>query len=165
MIFGMPPLTFAHVVISLIGVASGFVVLFGFFVRKRLPDWNLIFLLSTIATSVTGFIFFPFEHFLPSHGVAMLSLVVLALACVALYVRHLRGAWSRVYAVTSVIALYFNVFVLVVQLFLKVPSLKALAPTQKEPPFQLTQLVVLVLFVLFGIVAAIRFGSESPAPA
>jgi hypothetical protein len=165
MIFGMPPLTFAHVVISLVGIASGFVVLFGFFARKRLPLWDSVFLVSTIATSVTGFIFFPFEHFLPSHGVAILSLVVLALACAARYLHRLRGVWSRIYAVSSVIALYFNVFVLVVQLFLKVPGLKALAPTQTEPPFQVTQLVVLAIFVLFGTLAAIRFRGESPTPA
>jgi hypothetical protein len=166
MIFDMPPLTFAHVVISLIGIASGFVVLAGFFTRRRMAVWNAIFLLSNIATSVTGFIFFPFEKFLPSHGVAIVALVVLAVACAARYLFVLKGAWSRIYAVTSVLALYLNVFVLVIQSFLKVPSLKALAPTQKEPPFQVTQLVVLVVFRVLGVVAAIRYRSEpSPPPA
>jgi hypothetical protein len=163
MIFGMTTLTFAHVVISLVGIGTGFVVLGGFFAAKRLEAWNAIFLISTVATSVTGFVFFPFERFLPSHGLASLSLLVLALAIVARYVRHLAGAWGWIYVLSAVIALYFNVFVLVVQLFEKVPALKASAPHQSEPPFLVTQLVVLSVFVVFAIVALLRF-RRGPIP-
>jgi hypothetical protein len=123
---------------------------------KRLGGWTGVFLATTVATSVTGF-GFPFDHFLPSHGVGILSLVVLAIAMVALYSFHLAGAWRRIYAVCAVIALYLNVFVLVVQAFEKVPPLRALAPTQSEPPFAIAQLLVLALFVALGIAAAKKF--------
>ena len=119
----------------------------------------VVFLVATAATSVTGFLF-PFHRFMPSHGVGIVSLIVLALAIFARYVRHLAGRWSRIYALSAVLALYLNVFVLIVQLFEKVPALKALAPTQSEPPFKAAQLVVLALFVGLAIVAAIKFRSE-----
>lgn len=160
--FGLPPLTFAHVIISLIGIGSGFVVLGGFLARKRLEAWNAIFLVSTIATSVTGFVFFPIKPLLPSHAVGGLSLVVLAVAVVARYVFRLAGAWSWIYALSAVIALYFNVFVLVVQLFRRVPSLKSLAPTQSEPPFLVVQLAVLTAFVACGIAAVKRSRHRPP---
>ena len=111
-------------------------------------------------TSVTGF-FFPFHGFTPAHGVGIISLLVLAVAIFARYPRQLAGHWRWIYVVTAVIALYFNVFVGVVQAFLKVPALHAMAPTQTEQPFKLTQLVVLAIFVLLGIVAAIRFRPTS----
>ena len=124
---------------------------------RRLDGWTVVFLVITAATSLTGF-GFPFEHLLPSHIVGAISLLVLAAAIVARYPRHLVGGWARVYAIGAVVALYLNVFVLVVQAFLKSPALNALAPTQSEPPFLVVQLVVLMLFVGFGIVAARRFG-------
>jgi len=127
--FGMTTFTFVHVVLSLVGIFSGFVVVFGLIAAKRLDIWTAVFLASTVATSVTGFLF-PFEHFLPSHGVGILSLVVLAVAILARYAFHLAGAWRRIYAVSAVIALYLNVFVLIVQLFQKVPALETMAPTQ-----------------------------------
>lgn len=148
--------TIVHVVLSLVGIGSGFVVVFGLFASKRLNGWTAIFLASTVATSVTGF-GFPFDHLLPSHVVGVISLLVLAAAIVARYARHLAGAWRRIYVIGAVIALYLNVFVLIVQLFQKVPALKAMAPTQSEPPFLITQLVALALFVVLGAVAAIRF--------
>lgn len=159
MIFGMTTFTFAHVVISLVGIFSGFVVVFGLLTAKRLDGWTALFLATTVATSVTGFLF-PFERFLPSHGVGIVSLLVLTVAIFARYARHLAGSWRWIYVVSAVISLYLNVFVLVVQLFLKVPGLNALAPTQSEPPFKFAQIVVVALFVVLAVVAAIRFRNE-----
>ena len=158
MILGMTTFTFVHVVLSLIGIFSGFVVVFALLAGKRLDGWTALFLVSTVATSVTGFLF-PFHRFLPSHGVGILSLLMLAIAILARYALQLAGAWRRIYAVTAVISLYLNVFVLIAQAFQKVPALKAMAPTQSEPPFLVTQLVDMVLFVVFTIVAARRFRS------
>jgi hypothetical protein len=155
----MTTFTFVHVVLSLIGIFSGFVVVFGLLAGKWLDGWTALFLLSTVATSVTGFLF-PFHRFLPSHGVGILSLLVLAIAILARYPFHLAGAWRRIYGVTAVISLYLNVFVLIAQAFQKVPGLKAMAPTQSEPPFLVTQAVALAVFVLLGIGAAIKFRSE-----
>ena len=158
MILGMTLSTFTlvHVVISLIGVGSGLLVMYGLLIGKRLDGATAIFLASTVATSVTGF-GFPFAHLLPSHKVGILSLMVLAVAIIARYVFHLTAAWRGNYVVCAVIALYLNVFVLVVQLFEKVPALRAMAPTQKEPPFLVAQLIVLALFVGLTIIAAKRF--------
>lgn len=148
--------TIVHVVISLIGIGSGFVVLVGLLTGKRLNGWTALFLVSTVATSVTGF-FFPFHGFTPAIGVGIVSLVVLAIAVFARYARHLAGAWRWIYVVSAMVALYLNVFVLIVQAFQKVPALKAMAPTQSEPPFLVTQLFALAFFVVIVIVAAIRF--------
>jgi len=142
-------------VISLIGILSGLVVMFGMLARKRFDRWTVLFLATTVATSATGF-FFPFHGFTPAIGVGIISLVVLAVAILARYVRHLAGAWRWIYVVSASAALYFNVFVLVVQLFQKVPDLKALAPTQSEPPFAATQFIVLIFFVVLAIAASIR---------
>jgi len=155
-------LTLAHVVISLAGIFSGFVVLFGLLAGKGLERWTALFLATTVATSVTGF-FFPVHQFMPSHAVGILSLIVLSAAIYARNARHLAGAWRKIFVVTAVIALYFNVFVGIVQAFLKVPALKALAPTQTETPFKLTQLLVLAAFVVLGIVVAIRFHGDPAA--
>ncbi|HEY3204503.1 MAG TPA: hypothetical protein VGL03_12695 [Thermoanaerobaculia bacterium] len=162
MIWGLTTETFTavHVVLSLVGIASGLVVLFGLLAGKRLDRWTALFLATTVATSVTGF-GFPFDHLLPSHKVGILSLLVLAVAIVALYVLRLAGVWRRVYVICATVALYLNVFVLVVQLFEKVPALKAAAPTQKEPPFLITQLVVLALFAVLTVLVAIRFRAQS----
>jgi hypothetical protein len=156
---GLTILTLVHVVISLIGILAGLVVAFGFLAAKRLDGWTAIFLTSTILTSVTGFLF-PVHRPLPSHLVGAISLVILALAIFARYGRKLAGAWRSTYVVAAMIALYFNVFVLVVQLFEKVPPLKAIAPTQTERPFKVAQLAVLLLFVLLSIFATIRFRHE-----
>ena len=166
MILGMTTATytFLHVLISLVGIGSGLIVLWGLIAGKRLDGWTALFLATTVATSVTGF-GFPAHHLLPSHIVGILSLVVLAMAIVARYRFHLAGAWRPTYIVGAAIALYLNVFVLVAQLFGKVPALKALAPTQKEPPFLVAQLVVLAIFVGLGIVAAKRFRGASMLPA
>jgi hypothetical protein len=159
MIFGMTMFTFAHVAISLIAIFSGFVVVFGFLKARRLSNWTAIFLITTVLTSVTGF-FFPIERFTPALAVGVISLIVLATAIVARYHRHLAGRWRAVFVLTSVAALYFNVFVLIAQLFLKVPALKAAAPTQSEPPFLIAQTVCLALFVGLAIVSTFKFRSE-----
>ncbi len=158
MIFGMTTATFTkvHVILSLVGIVSGFVVLCGLLTAKRMDSWTGLFLLTTVATSLTGF-GFPFDHLLPSHKVGIISLVLLAIAILALYVQHLAGPWRWIYVVTAVMALYLNVFVLIVQLFMKVPALKALAPTQKEPPFLIAQLGCLALFVVLGIASVKKF--------
>jgi len=160
-VFGMSLETYTliHVLISLVGIGSGLVVMFGLIAGKRLEGWTALFLATTVATSVTGY-GFPFHQLLPSHIVGVISLVVLAVAIAARYRFHLRGAWRRVYVVCALLALYLNVFVGVVQAFLKVPALKALAPQQTEPPFVVSQGIVLVLFVVLTIVAAIRFRGE-----
>jgi len=153
-------LTLVHVAISLAGILSGFVVLFGLLTDRRFDGWTAFFLGTTVATSVTGF-FFPVHHFMPSHAVGILSLLVLAIAIYARYARHLIGAWRKTYVTTAIVALYFNVFVAIVQAFAKVPALNNLAPTQSEPPFKFTQLTVLLLFVALGIAAVIRFRKEA----
>src|SRR6202521_1743052 len=134
MILGMTTFTFVHVVLSLIGIFSGFVVVFGLLAGKRLDGWTALFLVTTVATSVTGFLF-PFHKFLPSHATGIISMVALTVAVLARYVRHLDGAGRRTYVISAMIALYLNVFVLIAQAFQKVPALKAAAPTQSEPPF------------------------------
>ncbi len=161
MIWGMTTSTFtlAHVLLSVLGIGSGVVVMFGLLTGKQLDGWTGLFLATTAATSVTGF-GFPIDHLLPSHIVGVISLVVLAVAISARYVLHLRAAWRRIYVVGAAVALYLNVFVGVVQAFEKVPALSALAPRQTEPPFVITQLVVLVLFIGLTIVAAKRFRGE-----
>ena len=151
--------TLVHVLISLVGIASGLVVLYGLLSGKRLDGWTALFLISTVLTSVTGF-GFPFDHLLPSHKVAILSLVLLAIAILARYGLHMAGAWRWIYVVTAVMALYLNVFVLVFQGFEKVPALKALAPTQSEPPFLVAQLIVLAIFIVLGIFAVKKFHPE-----
>ena len=162
MILGMTTstFTFVHVLLSLVGIGSGFIVIFGLLTGKRLDGWTALFLATTVATSVTGFLF-PFDHLLPSHKVGVISLVVLALAILARYALHLTGAWRRIYVISALIALYLNVFVAVVQAFLKVPALKAMAPTQTEPPFLIAQIVVLLIFVGLTVVAAKKFNIES----
>jgi len=161
MILGMSTATYTllHVLISLIGIGSGLVVMFGFLTGKRLDGTTALFLATTVLTSVTGFAF-PFDHLLPSHKIGIISLAMLAIAIAARYVFHLAGSWRGIFVVTASIALYLNVFVLVAQAFMKIPALKALAPTGKEPPFLVAQLVVMLIFVLLTILAAKKFHVE-----
>ena len=160
MFSAMTTFTQVHVVISLIAIVAGLVVAFGMLAAKRLDGWTAFFLVTTALTSVTGF-FFPFHGFTPAIGVGILSLLVLAFVIFARYARKLAGAWRWIYVFTAMLALYLNVFVLIVQLFQKVEPLKALAPTQAEPPFQIAQLSALVLFVVLTILGAIRFRPRS----
>jgi len=128
----------------------------GMFASHKLPGTSALFLFTTVLTSVTGFLF-PIHGFTPALGVGIVSCIILAVALFAYYGKHLTGAWRWIYVVTAVASLYLNVFVLVVQSFVKVAALNALAPTQSEPPFVITQIVVLVIFILIGIDAAIKF--------
>jgi hypothetical protein len=148
--------TILHVAISLIGIVSGLIVLFGMLRARRLPGWTALFFATTVLTSVTGFMF-PINGLTPAIVVGVISIVILAIALMALYVKHLSGAWRWIYVTTALAALYFNVFVLIVQSFQKVPALQKLAPTQSEPPFSVTQGVVLVAFLVLGTMAARRF--------
>jgi len=148
--------TTLHVIISLIAILAGLVVMVGMLTDRSQPGWVALFLLTTILTSVTGFMF-PFDKFLPSHWIGLISLVVLALALLALYAFHLAGSWRWIYVVTALAALYFNVFVLVAQGFQKVGALKTLAPQGSEPPFLIAEAVVLALFIWLGVAAVRRF--------
>src|SRR4029077_583676 len=149
-----------HTLISLIAIFTGFAVVFGLLASKRLDGWTKWFLVTAVATTITGF-FFPFHGFTPAIGLGIISLPVLALTIFARYPKHLAGPWRWIYVISAVICLYFNLFVAVVQAFEKIPALHAMAPTQTEPQFKLTQLVVLLVSALFAIIAAIRF---HPAP-
>lgn len=164
MILGGTPFAHVHVVLSLLGILSGFVVMFGLLFAKRLDAWTAVFLLTTLLASVTGFLF-PFHKFLPSYGVGIVSLFGLALAIPARYVFHLVGGWRRAYVFTATSALYLNVFVLIAQLFAKVPALKALAPAQSEPPFLVTQLIGMAVFIVLGIFATRNFQAGQLRPA
>jgi hypothetical protein len=160
MILGMSLSTFTavHVVISLIAIVSGVIVMFGLLGSNRRPGLTATFLLFTILTSATGFLF-PFEKLLPSHMIGIISLVLLAIACVALYGMKLSGAWRWIYVLSAMVALYLNVFVLIIQSFLKLGPLHALAPSvpPSEPPFAIAQAILLVFFVIVIIGAVRRF--------
>jgi hypothetical protein len=149
MVFGMTPFTLFHVILSLIGIVAGFVALAGWLGGQLRSGWTAVFLAATIATSLTGFLF-PFSVFTPAIGFGILSMVVLAVAVVALYRRNLTGRWRLAFLLSSAIALYLNTFVLIVQAFQKVGPLNALAPTGTEAPFAVAQVLLLLAFVIFG---------------
>jgi len=151
--------TIIHTVISLIAIFTGIAVLFGMLAGKRLDGWTKWFLITAIATTITGF-FFPFHGFTPAIGLGIISLPFLALTIFARYSKHLTGAWRWIYVIGALICLYFNLFVLVVQLFEKVPALHTMAPTQTESPFKLTQVCVLVVSAVLAIIAVVRFHPE-----
>ena len=152
----LPTFTLLHVIISLIGIAAGLVVLADMLAGRLRAGWTGVFLVTTILTSVTGFMF-PFKAIGPPHVVGAISLVLLALSVLGLYVNGLSGSWRWIYVVTAVVSLYLNVFVGVAQAFQKVAFLSPLAPTQSEPPFLVAQFVVLVAFIVLGIRAVARF--------
>lgn len=156
MIFGSTGFTLFHTVLSLIGIAAGLVVLRGLIRNNPLNGWTLVFLVTTAATTLTGFLF-PFRGFTPAIGTGIVSTLVLVATIPARYTFHLAGSWRWIYVVGAVFSLYVNCFVLVVQSFLKVPALHALAPEGKEPPFAIMQAIVLVLFVVAGYLAVRRF--------
>ena len=151
--------TIIHTLISLVAIFTGLIVVFGMLAGNRLDGSTKWFLVTAVATTVTGF-FFPFHGFTPAIGLGIISLPFLALTIYARYSKQLAGAWRGIYVAGAVICLYFNLFVLVVQSFEKVPALHALAPTQTESPFKLGQLVVLVASILLLIVALFRFRPE-----
>jgi hypothetical protein len=161
MILGMSLETFTvlHVVISLIAIVTGFVVVIGMIDGKRLPAWTALFLLTTVLTSLTGFLF-PFGGITPGIIVGILSSVLLVVALFALYIRHLTHAWRWIYALTAIAALYLNVFVSIAQAFQKIPFIRALAPTQSEPSFLVAQGLALGIVTVLGIFAVMRFRPE-----
>ena len=166
MVLGMSLSAFTqlHVVLSLVGIVAGVVVAAAMLGSRDLPRWTAIFLATTILTSVTGY-FFPVDKILPSHIVGGLSLVVLAIALIARYGCHLRGAWRWIYVVSALAAFWFNVFVGVVQAFAKMAFLHSLAPQQSDPPFIVAQTIVLVLFIVVGVLAVRSFHPGTDAPA
>jgi hypothetical protein len=154
--FASQTFTLLHTVLSLIGIVAGLVALFGLFRSNPLNSWTLVFIVTTVATTLTGFLF-PFRGFTPAIGTGIVSSLVLAPTIVARYTFNLAGAWRWIYVVGAVVSLYLNCFVLVVQAFLKIPALHALAPQGTEPAFVLSQGIVLVLFVIAGFLAVRRF--------
>jgi hypothetical protein len=162
MIIDLLTFTLIHVVLSLVGIIAGLVVVGGLMAGVRFDAWTGVYFVTTVLTNVTGF-GFPFAILLPSHIVGGISLLVLVVAIAARYWKHLTGAWRGVFVVSTVLALYLNVFVLVAQLFQKVPALIALAPTQKAPAFVVTHLIVLALFVVLGMAAVRGFRTERAA--
>jgi hypothetical protein len=148
--------TILHTAISLIAIASGLIVLAGMLRARRLPGWTAVFLVTTILTSVTGFMF-PISGLTPAIVFGLISIVILVIALAALYLQHLSGAWRWIYVTTALVALYLNVFVLIVQSFQKLPALQKLAPTQSEPPFLIAQAVALIAFLILGAMAARKF--------
>jgi hypothetical protein len=165
MILGMSTAAFTqfHVFLSLIGIAAGLIVAFAMLGANRQPVVMALFLLTTVATSVTGFMF-HFASFGPPEIVGVISLLVLSVAILAVYAFRLAGSWRWIYVAAAVCALYLNVFVGVVQTFQKVPFFHALAPTQTELPFVVAQGAVLIAFVALGIAAARKFHPAAPAP-
>jgi hypothetical protein len=166
MILGMSigAFTILHVTITLVAIGSGLIVVGGMFASHRLPVTTALFLLTTALTSITGFLF-PIRGFTPALGVGLVACVVLAIALFALYKERLVGAWRWIYVITAVASLYFNVFVLVVQSFVKVSALNALAPTQSEPQFAITQAVVLAVFILITVIAIVTFRPDTAVKA
>jgi len=156
MILGMSPLLFVHVLVSLIGIATGIAVAHWLVTGKPHAGWTVIFLMTTILTSLTGFPL-PATQLLPSHILGIISIVLLSIAVAALYIYRLRGAWRWMYVLSAIIALYLNVFVGVVQSFQKIAFLTRLAPTQSEPPFLVAQIAVLAIFLVVGVLAVRRF--------
>src|SRR5437879_9453822 len=151
--------TIIHTLISLVAIFTGVVVVFAMLAGNRVDGWTKSFLITAVATTITGF-FFPFHGFTPAIGLGIISLPFLAVTIFARYAKHLAGPWRWTFVIGAVICLYFNLFVAVVQAFEKIPALHAMAPTQTEPPFKLTQLVVLLVSILLAIGAAIRFRPE-----
>ena len=153
---GLAAFTAFHVLLSLVGIAAGFVAVFGLIGGRWLGLWMSVFLWTTILTSVTGFMF-PFKGITPGIVLGIISLVVLAISLVALYSKKLAGGWRTTFVISAVMALYFNFFVLIAQSFGKIPALHALAPTESEGPFKVAQLTALILFVMLGFLATRNF--------
>jgi hypothetical protein len=151
--------TLFHVLVSIIAIVTGLIVLGGMYAAQKLPVWTAIFLLTTVVTSITGF-FFPNTKVTPGQVFGGLTLLVMVPTVVGLYVLRLRGAWRWIYTAGAIVVLYLNVFVLIAQLFAKVTALQALAPTQSEPPFLLTEAVVLAVFAILGLIALFTFHPE-----
>lgn len=152
----MSAFTLFHVAISLVGIVTGFIVFAGLIAKKRLDAWTAIFLGTTIATSVTGFLF-PIKGITPGLVIGAISLVILTIAVYARYAMKMAGAWRKIYVVTSAVAFYLNFLVLIVQSFQKIPVLHALAPTGAELPVMIAQTVAFAGFLVLGALATIKF--------
>lgn len=150
--------TFVHVMLSVVGIVAGLFVVGGLASGKRLDGWIGIFLVTTLLTNITGFLF-PFRVLMPSHILGGISLLIIPVCLYALYGKQLEGGWRKVFVITAVTALYFNVFVLIAQLFAKVPGLIVVSPTQQTPLFGATQLVLLIIFVAIGRAARRGFAT------
>ncbi len=148
--------TIFHTLLSLAGIASGFVVMYGFLTSRRMDGWAATFLGTMLATTLTGFLF-PFHGFTPAIGLGILTTIDLLIAYVARYQLRSAGVWRRTYVISTVIALYFDTFVLVAQMFQKIPVLKDLAPTQTETPFKVAQISLLLVFLALGTRATMKF--------
>jgi magnesium-transporting ATPase (P-type) len=148
--------TLVHTVLSIVALVAGIIVVMGLLASKSSNGWTAVYLVTAVATSATGF-GFASPSFMPSHWVGVISLVVLLAAILARYVFHFAGSWRLIYAVSMVLSVYFLVFVAIAQAFLKVPALRAMAPTQSEPPFAIAQGVCLVIFIALAIAAARKF--------
>jgi hypothetical protein len=159
--FDIVTLTLVHVALSMLAIFAGLVVSGGFIAGRRLDGWTGVYLVTTALTNITGFLF-PFTRFLPAHGVGIVSLLILPIVLWARYGKQLAGGWRRVFVAGVVLLLYLNVFVLVAQLFLRTPALIASAPTQSEPPFLVTQLATLVLFLWLGRAAVRGYSGGLP---
>jgi hypothetical protein len=153
--------TLLHVVITLVAIGSGLIAVGGMFASHRLPGTTALFLLTTLLTSLTGFLF-PIHGFTPALGVGIVACAILAIALFALYSKQLAGPWRWIYVITAIISLYLNVFVLVAQSFMKFSALNALAPTQSEPPFAIAQAAVLLIFIVVGLIAVTNFRPVVP---
>lgn len=153
---GIQALLQFHVGISFVGILTGLIVLYGMLRNERMTGWTAAFLAATLITTLTGFLF-PISVFTPALGVGIVSTLVMAVCLVARYGYRLAGRWRAVYVFTAILALWLNVFVLIVQAFLKVDAFNALAPNGNEPPFLIAQAVVLGLFVIGGFLALRRF--------
>ena len=162
MLFGMTTFTFVHTMISLVAMLAGAVVVYGLLASKNFEKWAVLYFVMIGATSLTGF-GFPAEHLLPSHVVGIISLLLLAMALVARYRFHLRGAWRWAFVAGIVGTLWFDVFVGIVQAFQKLPALHALAPTQSEPPFAIVQIATLIGFIVIGVAAGFRYHQAATA--
>jgi hypothetical protein len=158
-IFSVTTFTLIHVLLSVVGIVAGLVVAGGLVAGRRLDGWTGLFLVTTALTNASGF-GFPFVTFMPSYAVGVLSLIILPVVVAARYWKQLSGGWRTVYVAGSVLVLYLNVFVLIAQLFRRVPALIVLAPKQMEPPFVVTQLAVMALFIWLGVAATRGFRSH-----
>ena len=158
MILGMSigAFTLLHVIITLIAIGGGLIVVGGMFASHKLPGTTALFLFTTALASLTGFLF-PIKGFTPALGVGIVACVILAVALFALYKERLAGQWRWIYVITAIVSLYLNVFVLIAQSFMKVPALKALAPTGSEPPFAIAQGATLATFIVIAIIAVANF--------
>jgi hypothetical protein len=145
-----------HVGLSLVGIATGFVVIWGLINSKALNGLTAVFLATTLLTSLTGFLF-PFHGVTPGIIIGVISTVILIVAILARYRFAMFGPWRPIYTIAAVLAQYLNFFVLIVQSFQKIPALNSLGPEPSSPVQAVAHLVALVGFIGLGVLATRRF--------